>query len=618
VNPERTRGIIDRLHRRLRAIRTSRAARKHSGLDKRLVLSLSDRRLPSLKQLKHLPRFLTPQERLIAKLLVALIAVSLLAVLVRFVGQHVVEIPTAGGEYREATVGGPHFINPILTASNDVDLDIVKLVFSGLMRTDSTGQLVPDLAESYELSADGLVYTFAIRPGIEWHDGTALTSGDIAATISYIKDPAWKSPLIAHFRDVTVETPDLYTVVFYLQEPFAPFLSLLTVGVLPEHLWQDIKPENATRAELNVKPIGTGPFRFRNFTKDKKGAIRSYTLERHERYYGHPPYLDSVTFHFYTDFAEAVETFTSRKVDGLSFLPLEFRDDVGEMRTAMTYTLRLPQYTAIFLNQKHNDLLRNRNVRKALALAIDKEEILRETLGDNGVPAHGPILPGFVGFHPDIKKYRYDPAAATDLLEEAGWEVGEDGLRRQDLRDDKEKEKDDEPQLTLLQVTLVTVDTQENIRVAQIIKRKWEGVGVKTELDITPASKIQSDRIRPRDYDALLYGEILGPDPDPYPFWHSSQGENGGLNLSSFSNRRTDEVLEQARSTNDDEERTRLYREFQDILAEEVPAIFLYSPTYTYVVSRKVMGIGATTVFAPADRFTDVTDWYIETKRAWR
>ena len=133
-----------------------------------------------------------------------------------------------------------------------------------------------------------------------------------------------------------------------------------------------------------------------------------------------------------------------------------------------------------------------------------------------------------------------------------------------------------------------------------------------------PGSRIQKDKIRSREYDALLYGEIVGPDPDPYPFWHSSQNEGGGLNLAVFSNRRVDELLEKARGATKAEDREPMYKEFQDILAEEVPAIFLYSPTYTYAVARKVGGIDTGTVFTPADRFGGMTGWYVKTKRVWR
>ncbi|MFH2062698.1 MAG: ABC transporter substrate-binding protein [bacterium] len=608
----RIRAFVDRGRQRIKTLLAARAARSNISLDRRLVLKLSGKRLPSAGQIKHLPRFLSPKEKTAVGVLTMIIVLAVGTIGIRFVASHIKDAPADGGQYIEASVGGPRFVNPILAFSNDVDLDITKLVFSGLIKTDNRGTLVPDLAESFAVDEDGKTYTFVLREGVTWHDGAPFSASDVAATFGFIKDPSFKSPLFSQFRNVEVETPDERTVVFRLKEPFAPFLSLLTVGIMPIHLWQEVIPENASRAELNVKPIGTGPFRFKSFTKDKKGAIRSYTLSRNNEFYGQQPHLSEMTFVFYPDFDQAAEELLQRRVDGLSFLPLEYRESADRISSIRTYTFQLPQYTAIFFNQDRNQALKSKAVRQALAMAIDKDTVLSETLGYDGIPVHGPILPGFVGFYPEIKRYRQDLEAAGKLLDNEGWTKGDDGIRSKKLAG-ADGEKVDTP----LSITLTTVDAKENITVAQTIQRMWEALGIRVETELVPSSRIQQDKLRPRDYGALLYGEILGPDPDPYPFWHSSQSENGGLNLSKFSNRRADELLEQARSTNDAEKRTALYQKFQDILADEIPAIFLYSPNYTYAVDKRVKGIETTTIFTPADRFTDLANWYVKTKKVW-
>ncbi len=598
---------------RLKKDRVPHPASGSENLDKRLVFSLSDKRLPNVKQLKHLGRYLSPREKSAMQILTALIAVALLAAGAKFYNDHVSFVPDYGGDYVEAVVGAPHLVNPILTASNDADLDLVSLVFSGLMKTDPKGALVPDLAETYEISPDGKTYTFHLRDGVQWQDGTDFSADDVVATMDYIKDPTWKSPHLAQFKNVTVEAPDDKTVKFTLSEPFAPFLSLLTIGILPEHLWTDIKPENAVRAELNAKPIGTGPFKFKSLIKDKKGAIKSYTLARNEGYYLDRPYLASITFKYYPDYGSATDALLKKKVDGISFLPPEDRGAVDKLGSAKSYVLRLPQYTAVFFNVSKNAALKSKNVRQALALAVDKDKIMREAVPD-GAPVYGPMLPGFTDYvNSDVKQYNYDPTAAAALLDKDGWKLDENGARVQETTDKTTKAVTKTP----LTLTLTTVDAKENMAVASMIKDEWGAIGVKTELEIEPASKIQSEKIRPRDYDALLYGEILGPDPDPYPFWHSSQDAAPGLNLAVYSNRRVDELLEKARVTNSDAERVADYKEFQSILAEEVPAIFLYSPTYTYVVSRKIKNLDTATIFSPSDRFVNVDKWYIDTRRAW-
>jgi len=577
-------------------------------------LRLADKRMPTAKQLKHLPRYLSPRERTALKVLAALIFAGLLAVGAKFYNEHVQLVPADGGDYSEAVIGGPHFINPILASANDVDYDIVGLVFSGLMRTDSSGELVPDLAASYEMSPDGKVYTFRLRDGIVWHDNAELSSADVVATIGYIKDPAWQSPYFAQFKNVSVEATDEKTVKFSLNEPFAPFLTLLTVGVLPEHLWQEVEPGNAARADLNIKPVGSGPFKFKSLVKDKKGAVHSYTLAVNENYYGQKPHLATLTFRFFPDFGSAIDALLKKRVGGISFVPPESRTEVEHSRSLRTYLLRLPQYTAVFFNQSNNPILKSKAVRQALALALDKDEIMKQAGPDASAPVYGPILPGFVGFHPDVRRYVHDIQAAAGLLESDGWKIDTDGVRKKDIPDAGGKTVTKTP----LAITLTTVDAKENIAAAQLIKQNWESVGAKTELEIIPASKIQKDKIRPREYDALLYGEIVGPDPDPYPFWHSSQNANPGLNLAVFSNRRVDELLEKARSTNNQDERAAYYKEFQDILADEVPAVFLYSPAYTYAVTRQVQGIDTPTIFTPSDRFSNIANWYIKIKRVWK
>jgi len=569
--------------------------------------------MPSMSQLKHLPRFLSGPEAKIVRALSGVLIVALAIVGFRYVKAHLVSVPAQGGDYVEAVIGGPKLVNPILSVSNDVDRDLVALVFSGLMRTAEDGSLKPDLAAEYAISEDGKTYTFTLKEGIVWHDGTAFSSHDVAATVGYMKNPAWKSPYAARFKNVEVSAPDEKTVIFTLAEPFAPFLSMLTIGILPEHLWQDILPENAARTELNLKPVGTGPFKYKRLTRDKKGSILTYTLSSNAAYHGETPRIASVTFRNYADFTTARDALAARKVDGISYLPFEMRAEAAKQRDLRFYTLRLPQYTAIFFNQKKNTALQSKEVRQALAYAIDRPAALRESLGASGIVVNGPILAGFLGFHAEVKKYDLDAAKAAELLDAAGWKLDEtDKLRKKNIVDAEKKTV-----ATPLEISLTTADAQENVQIAEAVKRDWEKLGVKVTLDIVETSRIQKDVVRPRAYNALLFGEILGADPDPYPFWHSSQSETG-LNLAMFSNRRVDELLEKARGTTDSEARAAGYREFQDILAEDVPAIMLYSPTYTYALDRRVKGVEPGIIFEPSDRFDGISNWYIDSKWSWK
>ena len=198
-------------------------------------------------------------------------------------------------------VGQPAHINPLLSMSSDVDADLTQIIYSGLLKYGSDGNLVPDLAESYEISDDKTTYTFHLRKNATWHDGTPLTASDVIFTLNIISDPAYKSPLRLNWQGVDAESPDDYTVVINTHTPYAGFLQNATFGVLPKHLWESVKPDNFALTQLNLEPIGSGPFKYSTFQKDSKGNILSYKLVANPNYFLGKPYISKTTFNFYED-----------------------------------------------------------------------------------------------------------------------------------------------------------------------------------------------------------------------------------------------------------------------------------------------------------------------------
>jgi len=572
-------------------------------LDKKLVFSLAKKRLPAVNQWKYLKNSLSPKERFIINTSLTVLVICLLFLGLRFIQRHVYFLPEDGGKYVEAMVGTPKYVNPILCQTNDVDHDLVKLIFSSLIQYDNKGQLTLDLAERYEISEDQKTYTIYLKKNIKWHDGENLNANDILFTIETIQEPEFSSPLYYNLKGITSEKVDDYTLKLTLKEPFSPFLSILTFGILPQHLYMDILPENFSLLEYNLKPVGSGPFKFKALTRDSLGNIKSYTLEKNEEYYSDKPYLDNLIFRFYSDMETAVEALKNKNVEGISYISKEYEEKLPAKININYYHLPLPQYTAVFFNTKNN-ILKNKEVRQALALASDREKILAEILKGKGEIIDGPILKGYLGYHPEIKKYNLNVTEAEKILEDAGWKKNEAGKR---FKNNEE-----------LKFTLTTIDQTDYTEAAAILKESWEKIGFTVELNIVENERIQKEVIKPRNYDALLYGEIIGYDPDPYPFWHSSQERDPGLNLSIYFNKQIDKVLEQARVTNDINERTLKYVEFQNLLADELPAIFLYTPYYTYGLSKKVKGFGSERIVSPQDRFSSLKSWYIKTRWAWK
>ena len=584
---------------------TDRPALAGSELDKKLILSLKKKSLPSLKQILHLPKVLTPKELLAVKIFGLLIIVSALILTGQFFFGRVSSVPVAGGEYEEGLIGAPAYINPLYSLANDVDADISRLVFSGLLKYDSSLNLAPDLAESYEISPDNLTYTFHLKKNVKWHDGSDFNADDVVSTISLFQNPAYKSPLARSFQNVKIERVDDYTIKFKLPEAYAPFLSVLTVGIMPENIWSSIDPSNALLTELNLQPVGTGPYKFDSYLKDRQGNIQEYVLAKNDGYYGQKPYIDKISFKFYPDFQSATAALKGKDIEGISFLPISLEKELGSQNNLKIYNFFLPQYSAIFFNQSNNDSLKDISVRKALAYAIDREKITREILNGKARIIDSPILPDSIGYNPNIDKYGFDRQKAIQTLGEGKWIYTEENGVKSKYRMKDKKE---------LQITLTTVDQPEYVKIAEQIKSEWEAIGVKTDLQIAPGDSIRKDYIDARNYQALLYSVIAGADLDPYPFWHSSQRQAPGLNLSMYYNKAVDGLIEEARKTTDLQKRAEKYAQFQADLSKDLPAIFLFNPQYAYAVTDKIKGINMQKINVPSDRFANIENWYIKTK----
>lgn len=581
------------------------------GWDKRLVQSLTSARLPTWRQIRHLPEVLSKSDGFRLRLGSLLFVAGLALVGVAFYYAHTVFGPAVGGELIEGVVGTPRSLNPVLSVSNDVDNDLMRLAYSRLFTVDGDGKLTPDLVSNYDVSSDQKTYTLTVKDGVKWHDGEALTADDVLFTFALIQDPAWKSPLHMAFKDVAVEKSDDRTIKLTLKEPFAPFLTQLDFGILPRHVWKDVDPQGAPMAEASLKPIGSGPFEFDEMRRDKRGFVMSYTLKRNASYYGQPPYLERITFQFYSDYLSAIDALQKRQITSLSFVPRDMRREVDGLASVTPVSLELPQATAIFFNPSQNEALKDKEVRRALIMSIDKGRILFDVLGGDGHPLDRPALPGFSAT--STSPVAYSPGGAGAVLDLLGWKIDPvDNLRKRRVPSSKPAKTE------TLHVTLTTVDQPESLSVATIVKNGWTALGVDVTISAVPASDIHRMVIAPRSYEALLYSQLMAADSDPYPFWHSSQIKDPGLNLAMFSDREADDALEAARRTTDMDARRLAYLKFLSVLADQLPAAFLYSPSYTYAIPVGMKGFSGTWVNSPSDRFATVTSWYLQTARVWK
>lgn len=598
--------------------------------DKKLVYSLSRSRIPNLKQLGYLTKFLSARELLVFRIAWAAVILNLIYLGSNFYFKHLQINPLEGGEYKEAMVGNAKHVNPIYSSVNDVDSDLSSLIFSSLFKRDKDGRLANDLAVKYEIADSGKSYIVEIRKDIKWQNGDPLSAEDIMFTFGAIKAKEYKSPLRQSFTGVEIEKVDDYKVKFLLSQSYAAFRELLTFGILPQGVWSAVSPDTALLADLNLKPIGSGPYKFKSLVKDKSGNLRTYNLTVNSEYYGKKPYITDLSFIFYTSYEEAVQALNNNTVNGISYLSRDYMNDLISQNSLNFNRIDIPQITAVFFNEADNAVLGDKDVRQALDYAADGDGLVQKLGSEYYQRAYGPIYKNNFAYKPDFKKYNNDLPAAFKLLSKAGWATTT--ISKQDVAI---AERDKASKIAATKVNaekvismgegnwlkksgkfftlkLTTIDRTENSQVAELLKANWEKLGVKVSIDLVPIAQIKADVLDPRSFEALIYGLTLSPDPDPYVFWHSSQIEKG-LNISGFNSKQADKLLEQARLAIDENKRKEMYFKFQDILADEVPAIFLYESRYAYIQEKKVKGFDVRTIYYPYNRFSNISEWYVKT-----
>lgn len=579
--------------------------KKDSGKDLAMAQVLKAKKAgkwPKLEQIKQFPKLISEKERQFFSLSILILIISVIGLSYSIFNLNRITVPAEGGEYTEGLIGIPQLINPLYSIASDVDSDLVNLIFSGLMKYDSVAGLRKDLAESYEISEDGKEYTFTIREDARWHDGAHVRAEDVVFTFNAIQNPEYRSPLDAIFGGIRVERVDERTIKFVLDEPFAPFLSMLTNGILPSHIWQDILPANATVAELNRRPMGSGPYQVEKIVRDNRGNIRSYTLKRHDDYHGQRPYINRLNFRFYPELISAIEALRNRNVQGLSYLPADYVSEFRNMNGIRVLRPALQQYSALFFNQSKNPLLANADMRRAINEAISRDRLVKEALNDFARPADSFLLPKMPGFDEERNPASYDIEKANEILDELEWLMDEESGYR--------KKGDD-----ILSFTITLVDSSELVNVAENIQEQLAEIGLKINIRKVGTAVFQNEIIRDKDYEILLAGQLYSIEPDPYPFWHSSQTRDSGLNLALFSNRRADERIERARSSSDEADRAEAYSELEEIIRNELPAIFLYQPYYPYVTLSRINGQNLERIVNPYHRFSTINEWYIRTRR---
>lgn len=487
--------------------------------------------------------------------------------------------PAYGDTFVEGSIGEPSILIPML-AGDSASHSVAGMIFNGLVKYDTDLSVIGDLAESWEISPDGLVITFHLRKNVRWTDGIEFTADDVMFGYKTIIDEKTPTPYKEDFLQVKkAEALDKYTFRVTYEKPFAPALtSWGNLIVLPKHL---LEGKDITKVDFARSPIGMGQYKFSSWTTGQDVRLTS-----NKDYFEGRPYIDQYIYKIIPDPATMFLELQSQGVDMMGLTPIQYTKQTETALFKKNFQkFRYPvfSYTYMGFNLKF-PLFSDVRVRKAIAYAIDKKELVDVVLLGLGKPATGPYVPETWPYNPDVIKYDYSRDKALSLLNDAGWS---------DSNGDGILDKDGKPfEFTILS----NMGNQQRMNAATIIQQKLKKIGIKVEIRAVEWSTFINEFIDKRRFQAVILGWSIGIDPDQYDIWHSSKTGEKEFNFVSYSNPEVDALLEKGRRTFDIEERKKSYFRIQDILADEVPYLFLYVPEATPIVHSRFKGIKPTPI----------------------
>ena len=497
--------------------------------------------------------------------------------------------PVSGDAIVEGTIGEASTLIPIL-ASDSASHAVAGQIYNGLIKYDKNLTIVGDLAKSYDVSSDGLTITFHLQHGVKWHDGTPFTARDVLYTYRVIIDPKTPTAYAEDFKQVkSLVAPDEYTVRVTYGSPFAPALASWGTSVLPAHL---LEGQDITKSPLARKPVGTGPYVFKEWVAGQK-----IVLEANPGYFEGRPWIDRYIYRIIPDTSTMYMELKAGAIDLMSLTPVQYaRQTTSQQFTSRFNKFRYPSSGYLYMgyNLRH-PLFKDKRIRQAMTAAINKDELIHGVLFGMGQKAHGPIVPGRWAYNPNVKDIGYDPKHAAELLSQAGWrEKNADGILV----------KEGKP----FQFTILTNQgNQQRLLSAQIIQQRLKFIGIDVKIRIVEWATFLKEYIDKGNFEVVMLAWNISQDPDMYDIWHSSKTNPGELNFIGFKNAEVDRLLVEGRSTFDMEKRKRVYFRIQEILAEEQPYTFLYVPDALPTVSARIRGVEP----APAGIGHNLIKWYV-------
>jgi peptide/nickel transport system substrate-binding protein len=593
----------------------------------KFILFIKEFRIYKKKELLEAIASFSKKEFAVFMVVSSIAVISTFVMLAKLNSMFMVSVPMTGGTITEGIVGSPTLVNPVIAIS-DADKDLTSLVYSGLMRKNSDGTFIPDLAESFTISPDGTSYTFVIKKDAKFHNGTKITANDVVFTIEKIKDPLIKSPRKNSWDGINISKTDEYTVVFTLAKPYISFLDNTTIGILSSELWKNVNINEFNLSPLNTKAIGSGPYKIKSVSKNNDGIPEEYKLERFKNFSLGKPLIKNINIISYSNEKELIKALSNNSIDQAGGISPENANTFKKNKYTI-YTATLPRIFGVFFNSNNNKIFSDTTVLKSFDLALDRQTIVGQVLNSYGSTVHSPI-PEKITEDDSMNKYnRAKIEEANNLLEKAGWIKGEDGIRAKGGTTTKtitkkvkgktvtEKVKSNTPSVRL-SFSLTTGDTPELKKSTELIKEQLALIGAEVDIKKVYETGQLNQIIRARDYEALFFGQVVNHESDLYSFWHSSQKADPGLNIGMYSNKKVDSILESVQKILKNEERLAKYEDLKKEFDNNIPALLIYSPKYLYITSSNLNNISIETVTIPSDRFNFIYKWSADTDRVWK
>lgn len=508
-----------------------------------------------------------------------------------------------GGSFTEGVIGLYTDANPIF-ASSTTDSSVSRLVFSGLYSYDNNQNLSPDLAQKMTVDKTEKIYTVTLKPNLYWNDGHPLTAQDVVFTFKTIQDPDTQSPLLPSWQGIKVQSTDDRTVVFTLPTSISSFPESLTTGIIPEHILQAVPPDQLRSSDFNtIRPVGSGPFIYDTVQvqTDKSGYKHEQIgLLANDKYYKGAPGIKRYIISTFKNQDELLKAYDDKKVDAISMLGAVSNQYASDEESNI-YSVPIAGETMVFF--KNSDgALADPKVRKALVLGANRQKVIAST-GQTLKRSDEPFLISQIGYNKKYAQQTGNTQAAEKLLDSDGWKIDESS----GIRTKKGQQ---------LQFTLSSLDRDEYSRVAYELKNEWKQIGVDVSVSLQSDDDFKNTKAT-HSYDALLE-TISVPDPDVFPFWHSSQADvrsKSRKNFSEYKSAKADASLEAGRSRSDPRIRTAKYQDFLQAWSQDNPALALYQPNYTFIVRAPFTGFDSKSIASQVDRYSDVQDWMIRQER---